>query len=62
MDGMTNAQRALWTFLFYTLIGPSHQLVLGVLAGVYVAGTFLLLISEASRTWAVGMDELRRQG
>ena len=46
----------------YTLIGPSHQLVLGVLAGVYVAGTFLLLISEASRTWAVGMDELRRQG
>jgi hypothetical protein len=46
----------------YTLIGPSHQLVLGVLAGVYVAGTFLLLISEASRTWAVGTDELRRQG
>ncbi|GAA5111953.1 hypothetical protein [Pseudonocardia adelaidensis] len=46
----------------YTLIGPSHQLVPGILAGVYVAGTFLLLISEASRTWAVGMDELRRQG
>lgn len=22
MDGMTNAQRALWTFLFYTLVGP----------------------------------------
>ncbi|MHA6617288.1 hypothetical protein [Pseudonocardia sp. DLS-67] len=46
----------------YTLIGPSHQLVLGILAGVYVVCTFLLLISEASRTWAIGMDELRRQG
>ena len=22
MDGMTGAQRALWTFLFYTLVGP----------------------------------------
>lgn len=22
MDGMSNAQRALWTFLFYTLVGP----------------------------------------
>jgi hypothetical protein len=46
----------------YTLIGPSHQLLLGILAGLYVAGTFLLLISEASRAWAVGLDELRRQG
>lgn len=37
----------------YSLIGPSHQLVLGVSAGVYVVGTFLLLISEPSRMWAV---------
>jgi hypothetical protein len=46
----------------YTLIGPSRQLVLGIVAGVYVAGTFLLLISEASRTWSMGLDETRRQG
>jgi hypothetical protein len=45
----------------YTLIGPSRQLLLGIVAGVYVAGTFLLLISEASRNWSMGSDELRRQ-
>ena len=37
----------------YSLIGQSHQLVLGLLTGAYVAATFLLLISEASRRWAV---------
>jgi hypothetical protein len=36
----------------YSLIGPSQQLVLGIVTGVYVAGTFLLLISEPSRRWA----------
>ena len=43
----------------YTLIGPSRQLLLGIVAGVFVAGTFLLLISEPSRTWSMGLDELR---
>jgi hypothetical protein len=38
--------------LVYSLIGPSRQLLLGVLAGIYVALTFLLLISERSRVWA----------
>jgi hypothetical protein len=37
----------------YSLIGPSQQLVLGIAAGVYVAGTFLLLISEPSRQWSM---------
>jgi len=46
----------------YTLIGPSQQLLLGIVAGVYVAGTFLLLISEPSRNWSMGLDELGRQG
>jgi hypothetical protein len=36
----------------YSLIGPSRQLVLGVVAGIYVVATFLLLISERSRAWA----------
>jgi len=36
----------------YSLIGPSRQVVLGVLAGIYVVATFLLLISERSRVWA----------
>jgi hypothetical protein len=43
----------------YTLIGPSRQLLLGIVAGVYVAGTFLLLISEASRTWSMGSGDER---
>jgi hypothetical protein len=46
----------------YTLLGPSRQLLLGIVAGVLVAATFLLLISEASRTWSMGLDELRNQG
>jgi hypothetical protein len=37
----------------YSLIGPSQQLALGIAAGVYVAGTFLLLISERSRQWSM---------
>ena len=36
----------------YSLIGPSRQLLLGVVAGIYVVVTFLLLISEPSRLWA----------
>jgi hypothetical protein len=44
----------------YTLIGPSRQLLLGIVAGVFVVGTFLLLISEASRTWSMGLDDLPR--
>ena len=37
----------------YSLIGPSRQLLLGIAAGVYVVVTFLLLISERSREWAM---------
>jgi hypothetical protein len=40
----------------YALLGPSHQLVAGIVAGVYVAGTFMLLISERSRVWSMGLD------
>jgi hypothetical protein len=41
----------------YSLIGPSHQLVLGIVTGVVVAGTFLLLISEASRVWSMDLPQ-----
>jgi len=44
----------------YTLIGPSRQLLAGIVAGVYVAGTFLLLISEPAMEWAVALDEAAR--
>jgi hypothetical protein len=40
----------------YSLIGPSRQLVLGIVTGVVVVATFLLLISEASREWSMGLD------
>ena len=43
----------------YTLIGPSRQLLLGIVAGVFVVATFLLLISEASRTWSRGSGDER---
>ncbi len=38
----------------YSLIGPSQQLVPGIALGIYVAATFLLLISEPSRRWSIG--------
>jgi hypothetical protein len=40
----------------YSLIGPSRQLALGIITGVIVVATFLLLISEASREWSMGLD------
>lgn len=40
----------------YSLIGPSRQLVLGIVTGVFVVVTFLLLISERSRGWSMGLD------
>lgn len=44
----------------YSLIGPSQQLVAGIVAGVYVIATFLLLISEPSRAWSMGLEERPR--
>jgi hypothetical protein len=40
----------------YSLIGPSRQLVLGIVAGAFVVTTFMLLISERSREWSMGLD------
>jgi hypothetical protein len=40
----------------YSLLGPSHQLLFGVVTGAFVITTFLLLISEASRAWWMGLD------
>jgi len=40
----------------YSLLGPSRQVLLGVLTGVFVLGTFLLLISERSRIWSMDLD------
>jgi hypothetical protein len=41
----------------YSLLGPSRQVLLGVLAGAWVLTAFLLLISERSRRWSMGVDE-----
>jgi hypothetical protein len=41
----------------YSLLGPSHQLVLGIISGAFVFTTFMLLISERSREWSMGLDE-----
>jgi hypothetical protein len=40
----------------YSLIGPSQQLVLGIVAGAVVFVAFMLLISERSREWSMGLD------
>jgi hypothetical protein len=40
----------------YSLLGPSHQLALGIVAGLVVGGTFMLLISERARVWSMGLD------
>ena len=40
----------------YSLIGPSRQLLLGLLTGAVVFTAFMLLISERSRAWSMGAD------
>ncbi|MDQ4119561.1 MAG: hypothetical protein M3235_21765 [Actinomycetota bacterium] len=40
----------------YSLIGPSRQLFWGIVTGLVVVLTFLLLISEQSRRWSMGDD------
>lgn len=40
----------------YSLLGPSRQLLLGILAGVVVLTAFLLLISERSKVWSMDLD------
>lgn len=38
----------------YSLLGPSRQLLWGIVCGLLVLLTFLLLISEQSRRWSMG--------
>jgi hypothetical protein len=40
----------------YSLIGPSHQLLIGLAAGAVVFAAFMLLISEPSRRWSMGAE------
>ena len=46
-------QLLLFPVIYYTL-GPSRQLVWGIVCGLYVLFTFLMLISEQSRRWSMG--------
>ncbi|RTL67411.1 MAG: hypothetical protein EKK42_13745 [Pseudonocardiaceae bacterium] len=41
----------------YSLLGPSKQIVWGIVVGVVVIATFLLLISERSRVWALDLHD-----
>ncbi|WP_103380017.1 hypothetical protein [Pseudonocardia dioxanivorans] len=41
----------------YSLLGPSRQIVWGIIVGVVVIATFLLLISERSRLWALDLHD-----
>jgi hypothetical protein len=40
----------------YSLLGPSHQVLLGLAAGAFVFATFMLLLNERSRLWSMGVD------
>jgi hypothetical protein len=40
----------------YSLIGPSRQILVGLVAGVLVFATFMLLLNERSRRWSMGDD------
>jgi hypothetical protein len=46
-------QLLLFPVIYYTL-GPSRQLFWGIVCGLYVLLTFLMLISEQSRRWSMG--------
>jgi hypothetical protein len=38
----------------YSLIGPSRQVLIGLVAGAVVFAAFMLLINERSRMWSIG--------
>ena len=38
----------------YSLVGPSRQLLLGLVAGAVVFAAFMLLVNERSRRWSMG--------
>jgi hypothetical protein len=40
----------------YSLIGPSRQVLIGLVAGAVVFAAFMLLINERSRMWSMGAD------
>lgn len=40
----------------YSLIGPSGEVALGIAAGAVVFVAFMLLISERSRGWSMGLN------
>lgn len=40
--------------VIYYVLGPSRQLFWGIVCGLYVLFTFLMLISEQSRRWSMG--------
>jgi hypothetical protein len=40
----------------YSLMGPSRQIVVGLLIGALVFATFMLLLNERSRLWSMGVD------
>ena len=44
----------------YSLIGPSRQLLIGLVVGALVFATFMLLINERSRAWSMGADDEER--
>ena len=39
----------------YSLLGPSHQVLLGLVCGVLVFATFMLLVHERSRLWSMDL-------
>ena len=41
----------------YSLLGPSKQVVWGIVVGIVVIATFLLLISEPARRWSADLHE-----
>ncbi len=46
----------------FSLIGPSHQALAGLVGGVVVLTALVSLLGERSRRWSEALDEARRQG
>lgn len=42
--------------VIYYVLGPSRQLLWGIVCGLFVLFTFLMLISEQTRRWSMGED------
>jgi hypothetical protein len=54
--------QALLLPMAFSMLGPSGQVLIGALVGIYAIGTLALLLGGPAKRWSMALDEARRNG